>query len=166
MKRLSFISLKKFHVHFCLSATLAAYGGSQARGLSRAAAAGLLHSHSNTRSKPGLRLTPQLMATLYPQPTEQARDRTCVLMDTSQICVLWDMMRTSPMYIFEEHIFWCLGGKREYIYKSIRSSWYIVLVKSSIYLVIFCLVLISIIESGYWIIQIVLLNFIFLHSIL
>ena len=39
-----------------------AYGGSQARGLIGAVAAGLHHSHSNARSK--LNLPPQLMATL------------------------------------------------------------------------------------------------------
>ena len=39
-----------------------AYGGSQAKGLIRAAAAGLHHSHSNLGSQPHLRPTPQLMA--------------------------------------------------------------------------------------------------------
>ena len=39
-----------------------AYGGSQARGLIRATAAGLPHSHSNARSEPHLQPTPQLMA--------------------------------------------------------------------------------------------------------
>jgi len=34
-----------------LRATLVAYGGSQARGLIRATAAGLRHSHSHTRSE-------------------------------------------------------------------------------------------------------------------
>ena len=43
-----------------------AYGGSQARALIRAAAAGLHHSHSNTGSEPHLRPTPQLTAMLYP----------------------------------------------------------------------------------------------------
>ena len=37
-----------------LRATLAAYGGSQARGLIRATAAGLCQSHSNTGSEPHL----------------------------------------------------------------------------------------------------------------
>ena len=45
-------------------AALAAYGGSQARGLIRAVAAGLHHSHSNAGSKPNLPPTPQLTATL------------------------------------------------------------------------------------------------------
>ena len=46
-------------------AALVAYGGSQARGLIRAVAAGLHRSHSNTRSE-HLRPTPQLTATLDP----------------------------------------------------------------------------------------------------
>ena len=48
------------------SAALMAYGGSQARGLIRAVAAGLRHSHSNTRSDLCLRPTPQLTATPDP----------------------------------------------------------------------------------------------------
>ena len=43
-----------------------AYGGSQARGLIRAIAAGLHQSHSNAGFKPHLQLTPQLTATLDP----------------------------------------------------------------------------------------------------
>ena len=44
----------------------AAYGGSQARGLSGAVATSLRQSHSNVGSKPHLLPTPQLMATLDP----------------------------------------------------------------------------------------------------
>ena len=44
----------------------AAYGGSQARGLIRAVAAGLSQSHSNVGSKPLLQPTPQLTATPGP----------------------------------------------------------------------------------------------------
>ena len=40
-----------------------AYGGSQARGLIGAVAAGLHQSHSNLGSEPRLQSTPQLMAT-------------------------------------------------------------------------------------------------------
>ena len=47
-------------------ATPMAYGGSQAKGLIRATAAGLQHSHSKDKSKPHLRPTPQLMATPDP----------------------------------------------------------------------------------------------------
>ena len=43
-----------------------AYRGSQARGLITATAAGLCHSHSNTRAKPRLRPAPQL--TVIPDP--------------------------------------------------------------------------------------------------
>ena len=48
-------------------ATPTAYGGSQSRGLLRAIAAGLHHSHSNVATPP------QLMTTLDPQPTEQGQ---------------------------------------------------------------------------------------------
>ena len=48
-----------------------AYGGSQARGLIRAVAASLHHSHSNARFKPHLQPTPQLMAMPDSYPTEQ-----------------------------------------------------------------------------------------------
>ena len=48
---------------FCLFGAIpAAHGGSQARGRIRATAAGLHHSHRNTRSKLRLRPTPQLTA--------------------------------------------------------------------------------------------------------
>ena len=50
-----------------------AYGGSQARGLIGAVAASLRQSHSNVGSEPRLRPTPQLTATLDPQPTEQGQ---------------------------------------------------------------------------------------------
>ena len=52
---------------FCIfRAAPTAYGGSQARGLIGAAAAGLGHSHSNAGSELHLRPTPQLMATPDP----------------------------------------------------------------------------------------------------
>ena len=54
-----------FFFFFCLlRATPAAYGGSHAKGLIRATAAGLYHSHA--RFEPSLQPTPQLMATLDP----------------------------------------------------------------------------------------------------
>ena len=49
------------------------YGGSQARGLPGAVAAGLHHSHNNVGSEPHLQPTLQLTATLDPQPTEQGQ---------------------------------------------------------------------------------------------
>ena len=51
----------------------AAYGGSQARGRIGATTAGLHQSHGNTRSKPCLQPTPQLMAVPDPEPTEQGQ---------------------------------------------------------------------------------------------
>ena len=47
---------------FVFRAAQVAHGGSQASGRIRATAAGLRHSHSNTRSELSLRLTPQLTA--------------------------------------------------------------------------------------------------------
>uniref|UniRef100_A0A8C3WPZ7 Ig-like domain-containing protein n=1 Tax=Catagonus wagneri TaxID=51154 RepID=A0A8C3WPZ7_9CETA len=56
-----------FFLSFCLIwAAPTAYGGSQARGLTRAVAASLRHSHSNTGSKTHLQPTPQLTAMLDP----------------------------------------------------------------------------------------------------
>ena len=52
---------------FCFfRAAPVAYEGSQARGRIQAVADNLQHSHSNVGSKPYLRLTPQLTATLDP----------------------------------------------------------------------------------------------------
>ena len=53
--------------------TPAAHGSSQARGLIKAAAAGLHHSHSNARSELCLQPTLQLTATLDPAHTEQGQ---------------------------------------------------------------------------------------------
>ena len=64
----SFFFLFFFFFFFFLlfRATPEAYGGSQARGPVGATAAGLHHSHSNTRSKLHIQTTPQLTATLDP----------------------------------------------------------------------------------------------------
>ena len=62
---LSYLILFYFIVFF-FRATPAAYGGSQARGLIEATAAGLHQSHSNTRSK--LRLQPTVQLTATPDP--------------------------------------------------------------------------------------------------
>ena len=71
-----YISLFYF-ILFCLLAISwaapTAYGGSQARGLIRAAAASLHHSQSNMGSKPRLQPTPQLTAMPDCQPTEQGQ---------------------------------------------------------------------------------------------
>ena len=51
----------------------AAYGASQARGPIGAVADGLHHNHSNARSEPPLRPTPQLTETPDAKPTEQGQ---------------------------------------------------------------------------------------------
>ena len=75
---LQFLSF--FFLSFCpVRAALAAYGGSQARGLVGAVAASLRQSHSSAGSEPRLRPTPQL------NPLSKARDRTRTLMVPSRI---------------------------------------------------------------------------------
>ena len=64
-----FLSMYLFILLF--RATPTVYGGSQARGRIRARAAGLRHSHSNTRSELCLWPTPQSTAMPEPWPTEQ-----------------------------------------------------------------------------------------------
>ena len=85
---LSFLCFGLFFYLF-FSPTPAAYGGSQARDQIRAIATGLSHSHSNARSEPCLQPTPQLIAMLILNPLRKAKDRTCILMDSSQICFCW-----------------------------------------------------------------------------
>ena len=68
-----FVSFLFFFVFCHFRPAPVAYGGSQARGRIRAGAASLRHSHSNTRSKPCLWPTPQLTATLDPQPTKRGQ---------------------------------------------------------------------------------------------
>ena len=50
-----------------------AYGGSQARGLFGAVAAGLHHSQGNVKSQLHLQPTPQFTATPDPEPPEQGQ---------------------------------------------------------------------------------------------
>ena len=58
---------------FLFRATPVSYGSSQARGQIGAAAAGLYHRHSNSRSKPCLQLMLQLVAMPDPWPNEQGQ---------------------------------------------------------------------------------------------
>ena len=77
---------KKAHFFCLFRAAPVAYGGSQAKGQIRAAAADLRHSHSNAGSKPRLKPIPQLMAMWIPNPRIVAKDQTHILMNTSWIC--------------------------------------------------------------------------------
>ena len=76
-----------------------AYGGSQARGPIGAVAASLHHSYSNAGSKPRLWPTPQFTAML-----DQATDRTCVLMNASQIRFRWAKVGTPLRRVVDFHI--------------------------------------------------------------
>ena len=67
-------------------AAFEAYGGSQVGGQIGAVAASLHHSHSNTGSEPlicNLWHSSWQLGILH--PLSEARDRTCILMDASQI---------------------------------------------------------------------------------
>ena len=66
MRNLRVRNIKIYFFFGLLRATPAVYGVSQARGLIRAVAASLPHSHSNVVSEPCLRPTPQLTAMLDP----------------------------------------------------------------------------------------------------
>ena len=68
---------------FFLRAMPEAYGRSQARGQIGPAAAGLYHSHSNTRSDCDLQQSSRQRRIL--NPLSRVRDRTLVLVDTSQV---------------------------------------------------------------------------------
>ena len=64
---------KEFFCYCCFAFQGHTLRSSQARGLIGAAAAGVRHSHSDARSEPCLPPTPQLTATLDPQPTKQGQ---------------------------------------------------------------------------------------------
>ena len=76
--------------------TALAHGSSQVRGCIGDAAANLHHSHSNAGSEPHLWLT--LVACQILNPLSKARNRTCTLMNTSQV----------PQWNSLLLIFWCL----------------------------------------------------------
>ena len=77
-----------------------ANGGSQARGRIEAVATSLYHSHSNIRIELHLWPTPQLGQRRILNPMSEARNRTCLLMDASQIRFCWAMMGTPPFFFF------------------------------------------------------------------
>ena len=73
----------RIYIVFFFMAKSEAYGSSQDRGWPGAAAAGLQPSHSNTGCEPHLQPMLQLVATSDPQPTEEARDQTLILIETT-----------------------------------------------------------------------------------
>ena len=73
-------------IYFCLfRAAPMAYEISQDRGRIGAADASLCHRHSNSGSELCLQPPLQLIETWDPNPLSEARDRTPVLVDTSQV---------------------------------------------------------------------------------
>ena len=86
----SFLQVEIIHIHspiffffFLLKTAPVAYGSSWARGCIRATAMyGLRHSHSNKGSKPHLQPMPQLGGNWILHPLSEAREQTCILMDT------------------------------------------------------------------------------------
>ena len=100
----SFTSL--FFFFFCFyRVTPVAYGSSQARGWIGATAASLHHSHSNARSEPVCDLHPISWQRWIPNPMSEARDRTCILMDTSLIHFRCATIGTPKFFIFFVYAF-------------------------------------------------------------
>ena len=81
---------------FLFRATPVAHGASQARGLSRAIAAGLHHSHSYVGSRHHSSQQAQIL-----NPLSKAKDRTCNLTVPSQFCFLCTMTGSPPVHFLE-----------------------------------------------------------------
>ena len=79
-----------------------AHGNSQARGRIRATVPSLNHSHNNAGSELHLQPTQQFMAMPDPNPLSKAKDRNCVLTDTSQIRFSWATTGTPSSCLFND----------------------------------------------------------------
>ena len=93
-----------FILFYCLfRAATMAYGGSQARGLIRAIAASLRHSHSHARSEPSrvCNLHHRSWQCEILNPLSKPRDRTQNFMVSSQIRFRCARMRTPLQGIFK-----------------------------------------------------------------
>ena len=77
--------LETFLFFWLFRAVPEAYGGSQARGPMGAIAASLHHSHSHARSELLCKLHSSWQRQIL-SPLSRARDRTLVLMESSQVC--------------------------------------------------------------------------------
>ena len=75
--------IERFFVDVVFKATPAVYGSSRVRGGTKAATSSLYHS--NTGSKPICDLHHSLWQCQIVNPLSETRDRTCILVDTSQI---------------------------------------------------------------------------------
>ena len=88
--------MRFFFFFFFFRAAPKPCGSSQVRGQISPTAAGLHHSYSNT----GCKLHHSWRQHQILNPLSEARDRTCILNDTSQVPYLWATMRT-PLGIFK-----------------------------------------------------------------
>ena len=86
---------------FLFRAAPAAYGGSQARGLTGAVAPVLRHSHSKAGSEPCLWFTPQFMAMSDLYLLSETRDWTCNLMVPSRNRFRCAIGMGTPSQLFE-----------------------------------------------------------------
>ena len=85
----SFLSLS-FLLSFLFKVESKACGSFQARGWIGATATSLHNSHSNVGSEPHLQPTHHSSRHRWiPDPLSEARDQTCILMDSSRICFHW-----------------------------------------------------------------------------
>ena len=87
-----------------------AYGGSRARGLIRAVAAGLCQSHGNARSELCLQTTPQLTAMLDPQPTEQGQGSNLQPYGSQS-----DLLTTEPRWELQGNILYLTQFPNNYL---------------------------------------------------
>ena len=96
-----------YYYFLLFRAALVAYGNSQARGLIRARAASLHHSHSYAGSEPHLWPTLKLMAMRISGPLSEARDGALILMNTSQIHFCCVTVGT-PFFLLTIFLIWAV----------------------------------------------------------
>ena len=89
-----FLQVRFFFLFFLFRAAPVDYGSSQAKGLIRAIAAGLCHSHGNVWSELCLWPTLQLRQHQIFNPLNRARDRTHIVMGTSWVHYWWATIGT------------------------------------------------------------------------
>ena len=95
-----------FIFYFCLfRAAPMAYGSSQVRGHIGAIAADLYHNHGMPDPSHVCNLHHSSQQCWILDPLIEARDRICVLMDTSQDHYHWATMGTPVMFIFLKSFF-------------------------------------------------------------
>ena len=98
-------SLHKFDFFFFLFRAIpAAYGSSQGRGRIGAVAARPHHSHSNAGSKPVCDLHHNSWQHWILNPLNEARDRTCILVNTFWVRILLSQNRNSQFHSLRTYL--------------------------------------------------------------